>query len=1245
MKKINGKNKIILLSSLSFSALASSVVVSSALEKKTNISIDKISTTSLKNQRDISTNIEQTSNLQNPNELFYTSEKLDPENASVITPESTTPTPSPSTFLVNSSDSITNGTTSDTASNNLKKWTNFKTNLETLVNEETPSTLVNELIEICNQVEGTYELNKALEELEKLATSNTLIKEILEQLKQTVISNSGSYQQMDQIPNINAIKEKLLQLSGIVEGTQIGLIKNPESFTKKDLSQSVNGNGTTTQSKNTTNNSNTNNGNMSIESVAGSNYKQLIKIAEIDPSQTGNYALMFEYKSTSSDFAKQGTLYIKNDQGQLQSILNSSNDESSESQSGITKLKSSLDIFGRFNVQNGSISNGNNGSGGANSSGGVSYPNKLENFIIQVNKENKVEILVRIKEQEMIEDLKFATTADLPGASNLAQPTKFGILDVQADQNSTFRSLVENYGNENGGTTSPSSRKTVLVNDIDSNNSIVKEVQFFSNTLSSKRPTSVSSDNVVLQDRQLEFYQGPNVNLSLPLYFAFDKTYLKDGNFDETTQTFSYKSLNIFVGGNDSNSQQMININSLSDKASTIEPNFFSMDETLIKELEANNSPKISENFKDASKIQLKSTFDNATTFTKQTLTFSDFFYAIGQREEGWFSINRVNPTTGITILDPTQKIFLEKPENFNATDSNKNTTNTITSETFAQETINERTKVVDILSSIYEQFSKSNSGDFQGQRFSLGLVNLWSFSKSGTNYRNIRLTQKNVSGSGYDIFNTLNSNWTDLSNIMNSIFGASTSPTRYQTKDAVGNYLANITEFTANSVAVETILSDSISIVKNSLQSGTLNENTNYDSLTNEGKNELAKKLVELISLQFSTISNEFSMRQYEPIYQELKKVIYDNQQTKSQYQLIANPSTIFELTSVDSLGGADLITYKENAWNNLATSQETTLSHAVYNLLLLIYHSNAASGDLLSIKLGDSIFSSSESNKNFRSLSPFDLVNLNSDSINSKAVKVSIYNQILTFFGSSSFDMQNIINQMLKTGKAVNEVWNINLDSAFRTVINNIVSNEPRREVTTNNNIKVKSYYLDDVISGTNAIITLVARLKQLGVSTINNSNNNQNVTNADLISKINSILNSNSQASSSELSIWSNIVNGSYDYAQYSSELSGRTGKENVQKVATTIASNEAILNARASLTSPAIVELQSILKILWWVVVALIGVGILVSSSVGIGIKHKEEKLSTHPVLKWILVSGIVLGTIVLVLAIVLGVLAI
>ncbi|MBR3348247.1 MAG: hypothetical protein IKG36_02425, partial [Mycoplasmataceae bacterium] len=60
---------------------------------------------------------------------------------------------------------------------------------------------------------------------------------------------------------------------------------------------------------------------------------------------------------------------------------------------------------------------------------------------------------------------------------------------------------------------------------------------------------------------------------------------------------------------------------------------------------------------------------------------------------------------------------------------------------------------------------------------------------------------------------------------------------------------------------------------------------------------------------------------------------------------------------------------------------------------------------------------------------------------------------------------------------------------------------------------------------ILAVNPSITLVARLKQLGTSTVA-ENNNQNVTNIDLISKINSILNSNSQASS-ELSIWSNIV----------------------------------------------------------------------------------------------------------------------
>ena len=1191
MKKINGKNKIILLSSLSFSTLVSSVVVSSAastsLEKKTNLlnkdSINETISSFTNQQRDISSNIEQTSNLQNPNELFYTSVKLTPEDAPVIGNESDVP-PVPST--------------KDTTKNeeNLKKWKDFKENLENLSKDSQPSTLLTELIEICKQVQNTYDLSKILKNFDEMAEDNPLIDEAtLEQLKQTVINNSGSYQKMEEIPNIDSINEKLLQLSGIVEGTEIGLIKNPNSFTKKDLSQS-----TASSSKQDDNN-------LSISNVAGQNFKQLIKVAEIDPNQNGNYALMFSYKENSNAFEKEGVLYIKNDQGQLQ-------------QGNIKDLIKSLDVFGRFNVQNGSsIGKSNNST------------NKLQNFIIQ-KKDNNVEILIRVNENEIIENLKFASNVDLPNASNLVSPIKFGILDVQASDNSTFRSLIENNGQ-----TPQSVNK--LVENIESSD-IIKEVQFFSNTLSSSRPKQVTNDNDILQDRKLEFYQGPNVNLSLPLFFAFEKNYLGSNSSFSDNQTFSYKPLNIFVGGSDSNSQQIININSLSDKASTIEPSFFSMDETLKKTLEENNSSKISEDFKNASTISLKSSFDSSTRFTKQTLTFSDYFYAIGSREEGWFSINRANATSGITILDPTQKIFLERPESFK-----EESNSTIDSQTFAQETINERTKVIDILSSVYEQFSNSNSGDFQGQRFSLGVVNLWSFSKSGNSYSNIRLNQRNISGSGHDIFNTLNNNWTDLSRIMNNIFGASTSETRYRTKEAVGNFLANITEFTTNSVAVETILSDSIDIVKASLQDGNFSENTNYNSLTISGKNKLATKLVELISLQFSTISNEFSMRQYEPIYQELKKAIYDNQ-TKSQYQIIKSPSNIFELTSVSSLSNADLITYKENAWNELATNQETSLAHAVYNLLLLVYHSNAASGDLLSIKLGDSIFSSSELNRNFRSLSAYDLVNLNSDSINSKAIKVSIYNKILTFFGNSSFDMQNTINQMLKTGRKINEVWNINLDSAFRTIINNIVSKEPKRLVTTNNNTKVSSHYLDDIVSGTNAIITLVARLKQLGVSTINdqtnNNNNNQNVTNADLISKINSILNTNSQASSSELAIWSNIVNGTYDYAKYSEELSGRTGKENVEKVAKTIASNEAILNARSSLTSPAIVELQSVLKILWWVVVALIGVGILVSSSIGIGIKHKEEKLSTHPVLKWILISGIVLGTIVLVLAIVLGI---
>ncbi|MBR2999080.1 MAG: hypothetical protein IKF44_01655, partial [Mycoplasmataceae bacterium] len=481
MKKVNGKNKIILLSSLSFSALASSVVVSSALETKPNINVESISTASfnLKNQRDISNNINQLENLQNPNELFFTSDKLDPTNASVV-PSTTPSTPIPPANSKNTTATAPEDT-------NLNKWKKFKENL-TQLNTTTPSTLVTELIEVCDQVQKTYDLNKALKELETLATTNPLIQQTLPQLKEAIISSSNSYQDMNQIPNINLVNEKLLQLSGIVEGEEIGLIKNQTSFTKKDLSaQTSNGTGGTTQ-KQTTTNGNT----LSIGNVAGANYTQLIKIAEIDPNQTGNYALMFEYKKDTNDFVKQGTLYIKNDKGQLQNLESSTpttppstyqtSTTPSTTPTGIAKLKSSLDVFVRFNVQNGSISDGTDTSTGT----GVKYPSKFENFIIQVNDQNKVEILVRIKASETIENLRFATTVNLPTASNLTQPLKFGILDVQATQTSTFRSLVENNGVDSpaGGAQQPSTRK-VLVSNIDSNNSIIKDIQCFSSTLSS----------------------------------------------------------------------------------------------------------------------------------------------------------------------------------------------------------------------------------------------------------------------------------------------------------------------------------------------------------------------------------------------------------------------------------------------------------------------------------------------------------------------------------------------------------------------------------------------------------------------------------------------------------------------------------------------------------------------------------------------------------------------------------------
>ena len=100
---------------------------------------------------------------------------------------------------------------------------------------------------------------------------------MIQSLKDTIKDQTGYVESMDQIDGVNDIPNKLLSLSGIEEGTKISSLTTVGNANMliRDLS---------TQSSGTAGN---------IGSVAGQGFTYLAKIAEIDPTVEGSYALTF----------------------------------------------------------------------------------------------------------------------------------------------------------------------------------------------------------------------------------------------------------------------------------------------------------------------------------------------------------------------------------------------------------------------------------------------------------------------------------------------------------------------------------------------------------------------------------------------------------------------------------------------------------------------------------------------------------------------------------------------------------------------------------------------------------------------------------------------------------------------------------------------------------------------------------------------------------------------------------------
>ncbi len=1144
--------KTLLLSSLSILSIGATATALALTNSSVSLSLD-----SNHLAKSFSPNEGQKDRLVNPDEVFYMSPVLTPNSYPIV----------------NSDDSINQ--------DNVNQWKYFSENLKNIsLSSSLPSqvsSIVNSLKSIGTEIDKTVQLRETLATNKQNwidSNKDTWPENILGDLetfwvnniRPQIISQMGAQENIDTIPGINDIQNNLLILSGITSGNKIATLTNysNDSFKSLNLSQQ-----------------NASSQSLSIGNVAGVGYSQLIKIAELNSSTAGTYALSFSFRSSTSTFSQSGTLYIKNDNNQLSSA------------STIDDLIKNLDVFGRWDIQNfNSLDD--------------SFKT-FNNFVIQKNSSGNWEILVRIKDNDLLTDIEFLTAIE-GVTSQLLSPSSFGILDVQADENSTFRSKIEATGDKK------------LVEDP----STIKPIQFFSKYFTSSRVNSTSD---ILFNRKLEFYQGPSSSEVL-----LGLNYANNIGFEDQSSVFNYDPIILYTNGVSTGRQEMISLVANGNSASWIngsESNSYD----LFSELRSQLPSQITDdNFAEASTIKLSSYLDTSSKITKQSFTYSDYFYAIGNRKNSDYSgVNAVNSIT-FEMEDPTQKMFFERPNSF---PENVNSITPEDSSIKANVSVDEQAKTLSILGDVYYQFSRSNSGDFNGRNFSLGEVSLW----TASNNKNFKTEAKNISGSARSIYDELNNNWSLVSWASNNLFGASTKNDRYLVtndnvnlaKDIVQNYLANRNN-SASLSQVNEIINNSIEIIKtDGSNSGSITESTSYTSLSSDSKNKLADNVAKLIKLQFGIINDEFVNQQYTLIFNNIKSVVESS--NTSEYKVFNASDDILELYT--SPQGINLIKYKNGAWNNASENKKVTMKEAISALFDVLYFTNDEG-----IVLGQSIFSTNQLASIFASLDSNALTTfeLSSDTIYNK---VRIYNQILNSFGGN-LDLLGSISDSLKNGTKFNLDEN-RLQNALQLAISNVADTTNSIRKNNPNSENVSSYYLDDLISGTNAIICLNWKLNQIQQSPSSLYSTREASDSQELLDKINTILNDgNAQFSANELSIWSNIINDTYNFSNYSSDLSGRNGNDSLDKMSEALTNDENILKSRSTDSTSAAIAVQNVLKYLWWIVVALIGVGVLVASTVGVSTKDRQVKLSSRPVLKWLLISGIVLGLAVAVLAIVIGV---
>ena len=1188
-----------------FSSVAAIALINSQqqLIKITAPTIDSTIKDQIK--RNITDNITNNQSVNNPDEIFYTEQDLATKD-------------------------VWNATTKDENTTNKGYFDSFKTNLEKITDS---SPIKDELLKIDEEIKKYIEFKK----FEKEYTDNNNITNLIpwdnikDAIKQQLGDPKENFEDIEQLKNIDKV---MTQLSGLTEDQPVSSIKQLVAKNLKSNNLTATGNTTSNLS--------------GVEQIAGTNFTNLIKIAEIDLTQQQNFILDYTYQATSASNAAKSHLIIRNDQFQVKDATN------------LKSAYDKLDIFGRYEPLPKGATIGDN-----------TFPQQQKSIVLK--KENdRLIVLARLKQNEILRDISFSTDS--------GQPDKFGILDVQASNQTTFRKIIENRN-----TTGSEKLMDDTAKDNNSNDQLVS-IQFFSSEFFSKRITNKQSTPSPLnpeKNRYIQIYQGietvgnnaggddqpdgeNNTNL-----FSLDLNYVTRFAEENGATDNDYEPIKEYVAGVATNKTISIDLTfdgtnpSQINEQETSTYNFF----VLLKDTMDKEILKL---FPNVSEITVRSSVDRTNKIAKQEIGYSDLFYLIG------------NPSTKVgidnstdlsnKIPDLTRKIFAEKPEQFNDPTPTqpvpfRSKRQAQTNPDFAistikaNEQIDEKINVIQTLGAVYDKWA-NNDPTFNNATYTINVPTI-DFDQKGSQYSNININRKDISANGYQLVNNqvgIDKYWKGVSGLIttkfNPQFQGNQNRFTYNTINNTGliiveKWLVNNFEFIPNYANVDAILSEGIKLWNDDLATNT-NTGTppTLDKLNPNTQRSFAALLAKLIEIQYEAIVKEFESNQMFPIYKSFQNLL--NVETQTSRSVVGDVTNIVESQSINAGGTTlSLIQYQTNGWDNVFTKQEKTLKDQLLSLINLLRFGGTDDDRTL---LADAILTNPVIALKFKEFSAENLVNfVDSQPFSTKLNQLRILDGILSYFGYSFIDSYTdhingggTADNFKLTFKVNGEPSNLTFEQVLEEIINKLVAKTNEYKPTANE--QYQSIWLDNIIAGTNVIRSMNWKLRQL-----NNVNpapplqrnislyaDEPQFSSQDLIKKINDIL-GQQQGSPAEQAAWQGAINnGSKRFDQFSEFFSGRGGADNVEKIFNAITQDKAIMERRTiDFNEGYLVSLTESLKYIWFIILALIGVGVMAASSIGIATKSKQAQLSKHPIIKWVLFSLIGLGLLTAVLALVFG----